>query len=153
MSLVLFLGSSCSKAFNKIVSWFYNPPPTPQPLACSWSTDFHGILLSQAPSPGSLTIPETSETSGMGTMADVSSHSLLRSPSQHPSFKLSCCDWRLKGQHPLWRWTISKSSLLTVAFIVLCQRLHLCVSCIGWYCQKSSGLGTSLVRALPWLYR
>lgn len=87
---------------------------------------YHAIphAAPQHPPPGVLHHPETSETSAVDTMA-VSSCSLLLLPSHHPGFNLSYCDWRLTGQYPRWKWTISEfitygaihSSLPMITFV------------------------------------
>lgn len=95
--------------------------------------------------------PETSEASAVGTMAGVSSHLLLHSPSQPPDFKLSYCDWRLKADVLCGDEQLT-SSLLVVVVIAFCQRLHLCVWHFAWCCQKSTGLRISFAGFLFWHY-
>lgn len=67
-------------------------------------------------------------------------------------FKLSYCDWWLKGQHPLWRWTISKfityggihTSLPKITFV--CMTYCLMLSKEQW---TGNQLCWNFVLALP----
>lgn len=69
--------------------------------------------------------PKIPATSAVGTMAGVSSHSLIHPPSQLPSCKLSYCDWRLQSTVSSGEVNNLVSSLLMLTLIALCQRLHL----------------------------